>query len=234
MRESNQEQNREFLENFSVRLNTLIEERRLKLNEIADACGVSVSTVSGWRTAKWLPRGNASKLLADFLNVSADFLLYGKTAKDSSYSIISEAAQKYGSNVQIQTSSLIWVPVVSWAQAGQAESFDELPAEWQELIPVDCPDKHAFAIRLVGDSMEPEHREGEIAVVMPSHQPKNGCLVVARLKNDGVLFKRFFVEDAEQHLFRLSSYNPVYPSQVYPENSFSWIYPVWSVQRRVW
>src|SRR5580692_8709507 len=84
-----------------------------------------------------------------------------------------------------QLGSLIGVrpiPIRSWAQAGTGADFGELPLDWEKRVATDCPDEQAFAVEIQGDSMEPKFFPGDIAVLMPTRQPRNGSLVVARLE----------------------------------------------------
>jgi len=48
------------------------------------------------------------------------------------------------------------IPVRSWAQAGTGADFGELPLDWEKRVATDCPDEHAFAVEIQGDSMEPK------------------------------------------------------------------------------
>lgn len=135
----------------------------------------------------------------------------------------------------IENIDLISIPVISWAKAGEATTYYEIPSEWQKRIsiPPGCPDESSFGIEIKGDSMEPKFSEGDIVVVMPNIRPKNGCLVIARLKNDGVMFKRFFYSE-DQNKIELRSYNPAYAPMIFSGEDFSWIYPVFSVHKDLW
>lgn len=127
------------------------------------------------------------------------------------------------------------IPVRSWAQAGTGVEFEELPLEWQKQIPTDCPDERAFAVEIQGDSMEPKYLPGDIAILMPTHQPRNGSLVVARLENEGVVFKIFTARDqTPARLCSFTSYNSVYQPIEVPENHVLWNYPVYQTVRQVW
>src|SRR5580658_10143033 len=42
------------------------------------------------------------------------------------------------------------LPVLSWAQAGQATNFSEIPGDWEEVVPSDVTDERAFGVRLRG------------------------------------------------------------------------------------
>lgn len=127
------------------------------------------------------------------------------------------------------------VPVRSWAQAGIGGDFDELPLDWQKHIATDCPDEQAFAVEIQGDSMEPKFFPGDIAVLMPAHQPRNGSLVVARLADEGVVFKVFTARDQlPKKICSFTSYNPVFQPIEVPESSVRWNFPVYQIIRQVW
>lgn len=122
------------------------------------------------------------------------------------------------------------VKIISWTHAGQAAEYEELPADWQQGIPSDCPDPSAFALVIDGDSMEPNHRTGDIVVLMPSHKPMNDDLVVAKLADNGVMFRLFNFSGDEEII--MTPYNPRHPVLKFREEQFQWIYPVYSVMRR--
>src|ERR1700733_13935870 len=94
-------------------------------------------------------------------------------------------------------------------------------------------DENSFAVTIEGDSMEPKFTSGDIAILMPNVEPRNGCLVVCKLKNEGVFFKLFH-QSSDGKMFRLSSYNPVYPVMECHKEDFVWIYPVCQVTKNVW
>jgi SOS-response transcriptional repressor LexA len=122
------------------------------------------------------------------------------------------------------------IPVVSWASAGEAEPFDDLPSDYMDRIPSNSEDSKAFGVRLKGDSMEPRFSEGDTVILAPSQSARNGDLIVARIKkHDGVLFKRFHLQGDR---VELTSYNPVYPKQQFHLSDFSWIYPVEGILKK--
>lgn len=117
------------------------------------------------------------------------------------------------------------IPILSWAQAGQAHDFEQMPSDWNESVPSDVTDDRAFGVRLRGDSMEPRFSEGDIAVLLPSIAPTNGEVVVANIKDQGVLCKIMHVQ-LDKNLIKLSSYNLAYPPTEYHRDEFHWIFPV--------
>ena len=127
------------------------------------------------------------------------------------------------------------VPVRSWAQAGIGVDFEELPFDWQRSMPTDCPDDRAFAVEIQGDSMEPKYFQGDVAVLMPSRQPRAGDLVVARLDPEGPIFKIFNARLApEGRKCVFSSFNQAYQPFEVPEAAVRWNFPVYQVIRQVW
>lgn len=76
------------------------------------------------------------------------------------------------------------IPVVSWVIAGKwnevCDSFH--PGDADEWIESDVRGKNVFALRVKGDSMEPEFNEGEVIIINPHIEAKSGDYVI--VKND--------------------------------------------------
>jgi repressor LexA len=124
------------------------------------------------------------------------------------------------------------LPVLSWIQAGQAVVLGEIPRDWDEVIPSDVSDERAFAIRLHGDSMEPKFSDGDIVILLPSAAPTNGEVVVANLKDEGVLCKIMHIQ-LDKNFIKLSSYNPAHPPIERHRDQFNWIFPVAAILKQL-
>jgi repressor LexA len=124
------------------------------------------------------------------------------------------------------------LPILSWAQAGQATDFEQIPSGWDDTVPSDVPDEHAFGVRLRGDSMEPKFSEGDIAVLTPGTAATNGEVIVANIKGQGAVCKIMHVQ-LDKNLITLSSYNPAYPPIVYHRDDFNWMFPVVTVVKQL-
>lgn len=104
-------------------------------------------------------------------------------------------------------------PLISWVAAGDWTEAPELPeAEAHLNCPVRCgPD--TFVLRVRGESMEPEFREGDLIFVDPSLEPRNGSYVVVR-RGDGsgdATFKQLIEEDGRRYL---KAANPNWPRPI--------------------
>ena len=131
--------------------------------------------------------------------------------KSSSVKVNGNVAAAYG---------LRNLPVLSWTQAGQA------------IEASDVADERAFGVRLRGDSMEPKFSDSDIAILLPGTVPTNGEIVVANLRNQGVLCKIMHVQ-LDKNLVKLSSYNPAYPPTEYRRDEFHWIFPVATIIKQL-
>ena len=118
------------------------------------------------------------------------------------------------------------VPLGSWAQAGRAVDYDVLPASWQKKVHTTVQDPRAFAVSVAGDSMEPRYHEGDVAFLEPSKPVRQHDTVIARLKEEGVVFK---IYSRTGDTVRFSSYNPAYLPFEVKAREIAWIFPVHSV-----
>lgn len=104
------------------------------------------------------------------------------------------------------------VPLISDVQAGMYTEFvdNTHPGDGgQELIPTSVPiNRHTFALRVSGDSMEPEFHEGMILIIEPELDPNPGDFVVAKNGNEETTFKKLVKDGADWYLEPL---NPRYP-----------------------
>ncbi len=148
---------------------------------------------------------------------------------------LADLCRSHGLSIAGAVNSIRSIPIRSWAQAGAGRDFDELPIDWQRSIPTDCPDEQAFAVEIEGDSMEQKFLQGDVAILMPSFQPRNGNLVVARLDREGIVFKIFTAkQDGNAKKCCFTSYHHAYQPIEVPESSVIWNFPVYQVIRQVW
>ncbi|MBA4176891.1 MAG: phage repressor protein [Leptothrix sp. (in: Bacteria)] len=56
-----------------------------------------------------------------------------------------------------------------------------------------CSAGESFALRVLGDDMQPEFNEGDIIVIEPDGVLKDGSFVLARLPDDGWTFRQLCV-----------------------------------------
>ncbi len=109
------------------------------------------------------------------------------------------------------------VPVINKVSAGYPSDFNDL--DYPVGIADDyirCPDLHdpnAFAVRVVGDSMEPKFNEGDIVIFSPAADVHNGddCFVRFSMPHE-TTFKRVFFESNDK--VRLQPRNEKYSPSI--------------------
>ena len=67
-----------------------------------------------------------------------------------------------------------------------------------------CGASEPFALRVIGDDMNPEFEDGHIIVIDPGGTVRDGCYVVAN-PNDEIIFRQLFIE---QNRFILRATQP--------------------------
>jgi phage repressor protein C with HTH and peptisase S24 domain/transcriptional regulator with XRE-family HTH domain len=112
-------------------------------------------------------------------------------------------AQRGGSQQKVRP-----IPVINKVAAGYPQEFTDLGypegvADAYVAAPADLDDPNAFAVRVVGDSMEPKYREGDIVIVSPAAPLETGCDCFVRFsqeeKNGGeATFKRVFFDAGDR------------------------------------
>lgn len=120
-----------------------------------------------------------------------------------------------GSNLQGTKGNAGLVPLISWVTAGMLhEAIDNLaPGDAERWIETPFPHgDNTFCLKLVGLSMYPDYRDGEIIQVDPDVPAVNGKDVVVRTPDGRATFKRLQIsETGEQYLMAL---NPDLPERI--------------------
>lgn len=70
-----------------------------------------------------------------------------------------------------------------------------------------CAAAEPFALRVIGDDMAPEFRDGQVIVVDPGGKVVSGCFVVARPGGEPI-FRQLFIEDEKFVLRALAAGQP--------------------------
>lgn len=84
------------------------------------------------------------------------------------------------------------VPVVSWVLAGKwSEVCDAFqPGDADEWIETVIKGAHVFALKVKGDSMEPEFQDGDYIIVNPHVKAEHGDYVVVKNEQEEATFKQ--------------------------------------------
>ncbi len=129
------------------------------------------------------------------------------------------------------------IPLINRVAAGYPAGFTDLgyPARVADeyVRAPDVSDPDAFAARVVGDSMEPDYRAGDIVVFSPAVEVRSGMDCFVRLEPDHEsTFKRVFIEgDAGEERIRIVALNTRYAERVVERERVAGMYAGVSVIR---
>ena len=134
-----------------------------------------------------------------------------------------------------EVSSGIAVPVINKVTAGYPYHFTDLdypPSVADEYVRcADLHDAQAFAARVVGDSMLPSYKQGDIVVFSPNTAPNSGNDCFVRFERDNsTTFKRYYQDSPDA--IRLQPLNNKYPAETYPPEAINGLWPaVFKIER---
>ncbi|WP_327858615.1 LexA family transcriptional regulator [Acinetobacter guillouiae] len=181
-----------------ARIMQKLEEKNLRAADLARATKKSPVAVKKWVDGVSIPTAENLKVIAKFLGVTDDWLLFG-----------GKIEQKFDNNVTPVNSKLI--PVLSWVQAGAMTSVEDInPSEIMQWLPPlssDDPDG-CFYLKVVGISNSPKYEEGDYILVNPAFQVcdlLSEDLIVVRNNTDAT-FKKLVIESDDRKY--LQALNP--------------------------
>ncbi|MCI8650658.1 MAG: helix-turn-helix domain-containing protein [Anaerotruncus sp.] len=172
------------------RLKQLRKQNKISQMALASQLGLSQQAVGKWETERSAPDPATLNQLADIFQVSVDYLL----GRDSSP----------------KQSGEVMLPILGTVKAGYgAMAFEEYYG--QEPANVRSPEEY-FYLLVHGDSMEPQIRSGDLALVHRQPDVQSGELAVVLVDGEEGTLKRVIKKD---QAVILQAFNQMYEAQVF-------------------
>jgi transcriptional regulator with XRE-family HTH domain len=149
--------------------------------------------------------------------------------------LIKQPIPPMAAGVTLISPRLAAIPLISMRDALLLSSPMHSARFAREHFAFGVTDPEAFAMRISGDSMQPLHVDGEIAILYPQTQPRTGDRVIVRVHDDvggAVLFRIYNSTDHGRSVM-LTSPNPVAPPITLSRDEILWICPVASTVRHL-
>lgn len=170
---------------FAKNLNKYIEIKNVDRSTVAEAIGVKYSTFADWCNANYYPRIDKIEALANYFGISKSDLI-------EDYSLYS--------NTKLSTidKKVVRVPLLGKIPAGipfeaiennYTVNYEEVPVDWIK------GDKKYFALKIVGDSMQPQYNDGDIVVFLKTSDFYSGQDCCVRINGSDATFKRVTIKD---------------------------------------
>lgn len=185
--------------NFIDRLKGLMEEKDITQTELAQATGITQSSISDWIRGKYLPKQDKVDLLAKALDVSPAYLMGWEEPDDNV--------------TPVDLSHSILIPVLGSIPAG-------IPIEAVEDVieHIDIPEKWVrsgdeyFGLRVNGDSMYPLLLDGDTVVIRRQPTAETGDICACYVNGFDATLKRIKLTEGS---ITLKPENPSYPPTTY-------------------
>lgn len=194
---------------FGDILKKLRQERGLSQAALADAVGVSKSTIGMYEQGNRLPHKKETKdtlkQLADFFDVSVDFLLGYSLVQNV---ITTEDRQKYG----IRPVSTKKIPMIGRVACGQPIMCEE---DFETFAEASSDIQADFCLTAQGDSMiNARIFDGDIVFIREQESVDNGEIAAVIVNDDEITLKRFYYYPDRNQVI-LQPENPIYRPMVY-------------------
>lgn len=163
-----------YTDNFSENLKILRTYKNLSQDKLAEELGLSRSLIGMWESGQRKPSYETLELIADFFNVRLDDLS-GRTVSNNLFS------------PQI-TDDIVEFAVIGDVAAG----FDKIAIEDWSGDKIEVPTSYLqgrkkedfFVLRIKGDSMYPEYRDGDKVLVLKQNAVDYSGQVAVAIYND--------------------------------------------------
>jgi phage repressor protein C with HTH and peptisase S24 domain len=200
-------------------MDRLAERSGLTASGLAKKAGLDPTTFNKSKriTPEGRPRWPSTESVAKALAAT-------NTKVDTFVSLITDA----GGKTTIST-----VPLIGFAQAGTGGYFDDagfpVGRGWEDISFPSLTDRHAYALKISGDSMKPVYRAGDIVVVSPAATVRKGDRVVVKTRDDEVMVKELKRKNSKS--IELKSLNSEHRDRTLPMSDVVWIARiVWASQ----
>lgn len=192
-----------------------------KHNDQMDIVSTRRNKLRLWFSDKSIPESEKS-YISQLINGKASFGEKAARRLEDTYRMpkwyLDNDEQQPSTNIASTTLGTRRIPLISYVQAGHmTEAIDPYTIgnseEWL-LTDLDLA-MNAFALKIKGDSMLPEFREGDTVIIDPSVQPLPGDYVVAKNCENEATFKKYRprgINERGEQVFELVPLNDDYPS----------------------
>lgn len=179
----------------------LRKERKLSQTQLANMLGVTQAAVSSWEANGVPPGIENAKKIAEIFGVSVDELLKGER---------SEPIKEIEYVPSDRTKKFIRVPVLGRIPAGiPIEAIEDIE-DWEDYPVSDTiRGRQYFGLKVAGDSMEPEYRDGDVLIIQQQDTCNSGDDCAVMVNGDDATFKRVRLQENGLTLQPLNpKYNP--------------------------
>lgn len=173
-------------------------------SQLAKAIGLSLRAVQRYEAGETIPKTPVLAAIARVLNINEKWLITGE----------GEMLKKLEQD--LDKIPVLYVPLLNQVPAGPPYIPGDDMIEDYIPVPSIVSDPEIFGLRVVGDSMHPRIRNGDVVVISPNSEVISGDIAVVRI-NGEITVKQVKIADNSIILLPANpSYDPIVaqPSEV--------------------
>ncbi len=166
-------------------LNKYMSINNIDRTKIANDLGIKYTTLTDWCNGNSYPHIDKIEMLANYFGINKSDLI-----EDISWDRNTRLANMEKKVVRVPL--LGKIPAGMPIEAIEDEytiDFEEVPADWTR------GQKEYFALKIVGDSMEPEYKDGDTVVFLRTSECTSGQDCCVRVNGCDATFKRVTIRD---------------------------------------
>lgn len=180
--------------------------------DVSEACGWSTQgAFSAYLNARTPLNLDALIKLSNYFGISPSEISPELAAGIESVSGITDKMDNNVGAANIE--GLKRVPVLTHVQAGKWREAIQMPADDYVFVSMDVS-HYTFGARIIGDSMMPEFKEGDLIIIDTQIDPQPTDLVLAE-SHEGITFKKYRsrgINEDGVEVFDLVPLNPDFPT----------------------
>ena len=166
----------------------------LTMKELGEILNVAESTISLYETGKREPDNETLKRIADYFQVSVDYLI----------------GRKY--NEQYSSNGFVRVPVIGTIRAGIPNTAIEDILDYEDITEEMARHGKHFGLKIKGNSMSPNLLENDVVIFRECEDADSGDVCAVLVNGDEATVKK--IKKTEQGLFLIpyntAEYEPVF------------------------
>lgn len=160
---------------FGDILKKLREQSGVSQRKLAEEIHVSQQTVGSWEVNRTTPNPDIMNRVADYFNVSLDYLLGRETTNSSN-----KKTPRIG----------VKIPVLGYVPAGIPLEAVEDILDYEEISPEMARNGEHFALKIKGDSMIPDIKNGDVVIIRIQPDVESGEIAIVKVNGDEATCKR--------------------------------------------